>query len=122
MRWYHAERKITLYTLVDPISPPSTTHLVFISQAIGLPLYLAPQTYTRGQMLDGLMVEAPGTAPGSEWFITMSIYRHSETKSRKTNIITIGGKKKGFALKCVRVEEKNFWKSFFSSEIGVNLW
>ena len=23
------------------------------------------------------MVEAPGTAPGSEWFITMTIYRHS---------------------------------------------
>jgi len=22
------------------------------------------------------MVEAPGTAPGSEWFITMTIYRH----------------------------------------------
>jgi len=23
------------------------------------------------------LVEAPGTAPGSEWFITISIYRHS---------------------------------------------
>jgi len=23
------------------------------------------------------MVEAPGTAPGSEWFITTAIYRHS---------------------------------------------
>ena len=26
MRWYHAERKTTLYTLVDPISPPSKAH------------------------------------------------------------------------------------------------
>ena len=24
-----------------------------------------------------LVVEAPGTAPGSEWFITTAIYRHS---------------------------------------------
>jgi len=23
------------------------------------------------------MVEAPGTAPGSEWFIASSVYRHS---------------------------------------------
>ena len=26
----------------------------------------------------GLMVEAPGTAPGSEWFIAQAIYRHSQ--------------------------------------------
>ena len=26
-----------------------------------------------------LMVEAPGTAPGSEWFIASAVYRHSRT-------------------------------------------
>jgi len=28
------------------------------------------------------MVEAPGTAPGSEWFITTAIYRHSRQAGR----------------------------------------
>ena len=32
------------------------------------------------QWANGLLVEAPGTAPGSEWFIPMSIYRHSRNK------------------------------------------
>jgi len=32
----------------------------------------------RFQTENGQLVEAPGTAPGSEWFIPMSIYRHSE--------------------------------------------
>jgi len=34
------------------------------------------------------MVEAPGTAPGSEWFITTAIYRHS----RQAGFINIGPK------------------------------
>ena len=35
------------------------------------------------------MVEAPGTAPGSNGFITMAIYRHS--RCRHPNIGTGGG-------------------------------
>ena len=33
-------------------------------------------------------VEAPGTAPGSEWFIATAIYFHS----RRTGTLNIGGK------------------------------
>src|SRR6266851_9448654 len=33
-----------------------------------------------------VMVEAPGTAPGSEWFITTAIYRHS----RQAGTLNIG--------------------------------
>ena len=29
-----------------------------------------------------LVVEVPGTAPGSEWFITTAIYRHSRFENR----------------------------------------
>lgn len=29
------------------------------------------------------VVEAPGTAPGSEWFISMFVYRHSRRKRRQ---------------------------------------
>jgi len=50
-----------LYTLVDPISPPS--------DAAGKKFALQRH-----------VVEAPGTAPGSEWFITTAIYRHSQPK------------------------------------------
>jgi chromate transporter len=39
------------------------------------------------------MVEAPGTAPGSEWFITTAIYRHSRQAGRP-NIGTIGPRRK----------------------------
>jgi hypothetical protein len=28
------------------------------------------------------MVEAPGTAPGSEWFIAAAVYRHSRPRDR----------------------------------------
>jgi len=28
-------------------------------------------------------VEAPGTAPGSEWFISMFVYRHSRRMRRQ---------------------------------------
>jgi hypothetical protein len=34
------------------------------------------------------LVEAPGTAPGSEWFIATAIYFHS----RRTGTLNIGGK------------------------------
>ena len=29
------------------------------------------------------LVEAPGTAPGSEWFIAQSVYRHSRAANRR---------------------------------------
>jgi len=39
-------------------------------------------------------VEAPGTAPGSEWFITTAIYFHS----RRTGTLNIGAK--GWERQC----------------------
>src|SRR5262245_500303 len=54
-RRYHPGQKRTLYTLVDPISPPAEA-------ALAIPRSL---------------VEAPGTAPGSDGFIVMAVYRHS---------------------------------------------
>jgi hypothetical protein len=63
---YHAERKLTLYALVDPVSPP-------------------PET-TLPSGLKWLLVEAPGTAPGSDGFITMAVYRHSRIAPAPTNI------------------------------------
>jgi len=37
------------------------------------------------------MVEAPGTAPGSEWFITTAVYRHS----RQAGTLNIGANAPG---------------------------
>ena len=39
-------------------------------------------------------MEAPGTAPGSEWFITTAIYRHSRINPAVLNIVRIWVKKK----------------------------
>ena len=61
----HTEKKRALYALVDPISPP-------------------PKAASRRRVL----VEAPGTAPGSEWFIATVIYFHS----RRTGTLNIGCK------------------------------
>ena len=47
------------------------------------------------------LVEAPGTAPGSEWFIATTVYFHS----RRTGTPNIGGKgfkKQGFRAKRTR--------------------
>jgi len=47
------------------------------------------------------LVEAPGTAPGSEWFIATTVYFHS----RRTGIPNIGRKrfeKQGFRMLGVR--------------------
>src|SRR6202042_1080814 len=63
----HTEKKHVLYALVDPVSPPpKPASLVF----------------------RWVLVEAPGTAPGSEWFIATAIYFHS----RRTGTPNIGGK------------------------------
>src|SRR5215471_4846722 len=40
------------------------------------------------------MVEAPGTAPGSEWFIAAAIYRHSR-QAGSLNIEAKGSRRKG---------------------------
>jgi len=79
LRWpdnggYHAERKHSLYALVDPVSPPSKTIVI---GSVRL-----------------LLVEAPGTAPGSDRFITQAIYRHSRLPDR-TNIWSFLPKSKG---------------------------
>src|ERR1700744_1280360 len=64
----HTEKKRALYALVDPISPP-------------------PKPDFRVQKWR-VLVEAPGTAPGSEWFIATVIYFHS----RRTGSPNIGPK------------------------------
>jgi hypothetical protein len=63
-RWNHTERKLALYALVDPVSPPSGAAV--------------------RRQKD--LVEAPGTAPGSDGFITTAIYRHSRPKPALMNI------------------------------------
>jgi hypothetical protein len=40
------------------------------------------------------LVEAPGTAPGSEWLITKAVYRHSRLAPTALNIGFYGGEKK----------------------------
>ncbi len=52
----HHGQKTNLYTLVDPVSPPSET----VAQQPSL-------------------VEAPGTAPGSDKLIALAVYHHSQT-------------------------------------------
>ena len=58
------------------------------------------------------MVEAPGTAPGSEWFITMSLYRHIRDGSLRTgnpNINTVEEKSKcGFGAEAIEVTKTVF--------------
>src|SRR6185437_3646419 len=63
-------KKRALYTLVDPISPPPKP-----AELSGVPWRI--------------LVEAPGTAPGSEWFIATAIYFHS----RRTGTSNIGAKR-----------------------------
>ena len=45
--------------------------------------YFAP---AEARLMEGALVEAPGTAPGSEWFISTAIYFHS----RRTGTPNIG--------------------------------
>ena len=47
--------------------------------------YFAP---AEARLVRRAWVEAPGTAPGSEWFIATAIYFHS----RRTGSLNIGGK------------------------------
>jgi len=65
----HTEKKRVLYALVDPVSPPPK-----------------PSGMIRKSGFRKALVEAPGTAPGSEWFIATVIYFHS----RRTGTLNIG--------------------------------
>ena len=77
----HTEKKRALYALVDPISPPPklSSHD---------PEKWVPVFQIRSCPDWRVLVEAPGTAPGSEWFIATVIYFHS----RRTGPTNIGGK------------------------------
>ena len=55
------------------------------------------------------MVEAPGTAPGSEWLITKAIYRHSQLAPARIYIGLSGGKKKIIAATTPRRESKRVY-------------
>jgi mRNA interferase RelE/StbE len=65
LRRSHLGQKHVLYALVDPVSAPSATHQSL--QVHG----------SRRDCPSELMVEPPGTAPGSDRFITTPVYRHS---------------------------------------------
>ncbi len=63
-----------------PFTPSSS--LFHPHQKPFLPVY---QGFGATHLLFGfeqLVVEVPGTAPGSEWFITTAIYRHSRSENR----------------------------------------
>ena len=77
-RRYHTGQKHVLYALVDPVSAPSATHQSL--QVHGSPWAFRPIE---------LMVEPPGTAPGSERFITTPVYRHS--RPLRDGTLNIGG-------------------------------
>ena len=47
-------------------------------------------------------MEAPGTAPGSEWFITITVYRHIQNKSGNFNICNQKGKLKPYIANWLR--------------------
>jgi hypothetical protein len=66
---YNTGKKLALYALVDPVSPPP--------KCSGTQAFWNPS----------ILVEAPGTAPGSEWFIATAIYFHS----RQAGTPNIGG-------------------------------
>src|SRR5215475_5829238 len=77
-RRYHAEQKHALYALVDPISPP--------------PKPVPAENWST--VWDRAWVEAPGTAPGSDGFITTAIYRHSRIAPAQRNISAEGYRRK----------------------------
>src|ERR1700682_5747135 len=66
------------YTLVDPVSPPPK-----------------PACSTR------ILVEAPGTAPGSERFIATSVYRHSRLAPAGRIYAIAGGEKRAVSAKVI---------------------
>src|ERR1700753_1912022 len=68
----HTEKKHALYALVDPVSPPPKPVLITMTGKSGYRF----SEYGHAQF-ERALVEAPGTAPGSEWFISTAIYFHS---------------------------------------------
>src|ERR1700744_1176836 len=79
----HTEKKHALYALVDPVSPPPKPVLISMTGKSGYRF----SEYGHAQF-ERILVEAPGTAPGSEWFIATAIYFHS----RRTGTPNIGPK------------------------------
>ena len=61
-------------THVDPVSPPSETH---------------PINRVKKHAADAFVVEAPGTAPGSDTLIPNRVYRHSRLPDT-SNIAIVG--------------------------------
>ena len=60
--------------------------------------------------LSSELVESPGTAPGSEWFITTAIYRHSRLAPALKNISANGCRKKTGAERIIAGwPEKSLW-------------
>src|SRR5690606_12762135 len=82
-------RKSTLYALVDPISPP-------------------PQAAASQRP----RVEAPGTAPGSDRFIAVFVYRHSRRERRQSVIYAFSGASERGAMKAKRAERSIFPLTF----------
>jgi len=78
LRRSHLGQKHVLYALVDPVSAPSATH-----QSLQVPWS------SLGFRPNELMVEPPGTAPGSDRFITTPVYRHS--RPLRDGTLNIGG-------------------------------
>ena len=85
----------TVKLLTQPNEPPHSCHLQLLDGPITVVpcraktrslhprrSYFAPIRcrFENRPESERHMVEAPGTAPGSEWFITTAIYRHSRSK------------------------------------------
>jgi len=88
LRRSHLGQKHVLYALVDPVSAPSATQ-----QSLQVPWS------SLGFRPNELMVEPPGTAPGSDRFITTPVYRHSRPlRDGRVNIGGEGLRRKGALL------------------------
>src|SRR5215831_7248149 len=71
-------------------STPFTPSSILFRPRLGI----SSQWYSRPLTTDPLMVEAPGTAPGSDRFITTAIYCHSRLAPAVPNISAEGCRKK----------------------------
>lgn len=77
--------------------------------------YFAPAKTRFGLARSWALVEAPGTAPGSEWFIATTVYFHS----RRTGTPNIGGK--GFKKQGFRAADLMFSLDRFRPAAGLIL-
>src|SRR6516164_2818435 len=74
-------------------STPFTPSSILFRPRLGI----SSQWYSRSLTTDPLMVEAPGTAPGSDRFIATAIYCHSRLAPAPRNISVKGCRKKSGA-------------------------